>query len=210
MKNWRRIVQGILAVMIITGMIWIYPAGGIGIIPYESISGTGEFIGTGNLTGGAAVSQSFRAEHKYLQRISIYMQNLEEDRSGNLLFSLYDSENNLVFNSSEELKDIPNYEWWDIKIGARLAKGGEYYYTIQTDKADSENELQIFKTSVENGPDEHISYSYNGKEENASLAVGYKYREPVTGVFEAVPYWMMLMLPGTLLIEALQIRRKAD
>lgn len=199
-RNWRSYLSGIIAVAACGLILLIYPLQKAALQPYESNYGKGEVFGTGDITQGTTVAQSFEAERKQLKSTSIYMQNLQEVRAGNLTAVLGKGDKELK-RTTIPLEEIDNYEWYPIKWNIWLEEPGIYTISITTDAPDN-GTLQIFATLPDNGPVENRGYQYDNKAvENITLAINYQYVRPAEHIGEAIPFIAMVVLAGALLIE---------
>lgn len=199
-KQWRKYLAAVIAIVSVGMILWIYPFQKAALIPYESNYGKGEVFGTGNITQGKTVVQSFDAGRTQLQSTSIYMQNLQESVTGSLIAVLSKDGRGLK-EVKIPLYEIANYEWHPIVWNTWLEETGTYTITITTDAPD-EGVLQIFATTPDNGPKENREYWYNNtKGDNITLAVNYQYADPAGNFSDAVPFAGMVILAAALLVE---------
>lgn len=203
-------IQGCILLSMLGILGIIYPLKKIPLIPTESNYGKDTVWGTENITEGKTVSQEIYAGPAYLQSISIYMQNTSKNTTGNLYLSISDGNKELC-NRTFSLQDIPNYEWYQLELNVWLKTEGIYTYTITTDAAESGDTLQIFKTGTDNAPKVNREYGYCGNmEQDVSLAVNYRFIEPVKKIEDAVPFYAITLLFGGILLEIVQLLAKKE
>lgn len=195
----KRILVVIVAIVTLAGVLAIYPVRRIAVLPYESNYGKGEVWGSGDITAGKTVSQDFYAKRGYLKKVSIYMQNLQEEVSGDLIITIRSGEKELK-NFRVALESIENYEWHPVILDTWLQKEGVYTLEMTTD-APENGLLQTFVTTVENAPEENREYRYNSNSQEAVLALNYQYTYPAENLWEAIPFMAMILLTGIILIE---------
>lgn len=195
----RKILVVIVAMVMLAGILAIYPVRRIAVYPYESNYGKGEVWGSGDITAGKKVSQDFQAKRGYLKRISIYMQNLQEEVSGDLIITIRRGEK-ILTNCRVSLESIENYEWHPVVLDTWLQK--DDVYTLEMTADAPENGLvQTFVTTVENGPEENRKFCYNNGSQEAVLALNYQYTYPAENLWEAIPFIAMILLAGIIMVE---------
>lgn len=195
----KQILVVIVAIVTLAGVLAIYPVRRIGVLPYESNYGKGEVWGSGDITAGKTVSQDFYAKRGYLKKVSIYMQNLQEEVTGDLIITIRSEEKELK-SCRIALESIKNYEWQPVKLDTWLQKEGVYTLEMTTD-APEIGVLQTFVTTVENAPEENREYRYHNSSQEAVLALNYQYIYPAENLWEAIPFMAMILLSGIILIE---------
>lgn len=199
-KTWKNYLAAVIIALTAGIILWIYPFQKIALIPTESNYGKGEVFGSGNITEGTQVVQSFEADRSKLMFTSIYMQNLQETKEGSLIATL-EKDGAPLKRVEIPLAEIENYEWYPIEWKAWLPEKGIYTISLTTDAPDEEI-LQTFVTVPNNGPSENREYLYDNQTvADTTLALNYQYVKPAGNLSEAAPFAAMAVLIGALLFE---------
>lgn len=198
--NWRGIVTAFICVLVIGLSLLYYPLCKIPVFYEKSEIGNVELFGTGEITETKVLEQEFTAPYDLLQSISIYLQYVSEERTGDLYFTLYDKNKEMLFSKEYPMNQIPNYEWWEIEIGEPLKRGETYSYLISA-RGYGEKPPQLFAATKEDAPKESGIYRYNGEEVDAALGLNYKYFKFAESPRQVFPFWGLFLLLGAICIE---------
>lgn len=201
MKNgWRKVLTGCVLLLTAAAGLLYFPLRRIPVFPQENKIGNVELFGTGAITETQTIRQQFKAPWDYLDSISIYLQYLSEERSGDLCFTLYDGKGQIVFAGTYPMEGIPNYEWWNIVIRKPLNREENYTYEISS-VGYGEKPPQLFAAAKADAAPESGEFYYNGQLVDGAMGFCYTYRSFADNFWQTLPFWCFHMLLGAILLE---------
>lgn len=74
--------------------------------------------------------QLFSPCNSELKKIAIQISKMEAGEGGKLGFSIFDNNNNCIFNSENLLSEIPDKQYYEIDVNLKLSTNEQYYYQI--------------------------------------------------------------------------------
>lgn len=132
---------------------------------------------------GYCVEQPFAPKKRGLSSISIYVNTTEcAVDKGKLRFSIWNQQDELIFNHDILLSELPQYGWYEVELGMSLSKDELYRLVLEClDSVDFGPQISFIEADLGATPEEDMfTLSYAGKEiPNSALRVKYLYKEPV-------------------------------